>query len=219
MTQSLPIAASPSPETPRQRRSQAERRAESDRRILLAASELIAEQGYGATTLAQIGDRAGYSRGLVTQKFGSKEGLVRALVAILHKQYDAIAIGHGVERHEGIAAVLAAVDVYIRVFALEPRPLRAYYVLMSESIGVIPEIRNTFIDSNRRATAYMAKLLDRAKSTGSVRAGVDTLALAAVINSMLTGLTLIWLVDPDGMDLDKIRAAAIDSVTRTLADA
>lgn len=205
--------------TPRPRRSQAERRAESDERILLAASELIAEQGYGATTLAQIGERAGYSRGLVTQKFGSKEGLVRALVAILHRQYDAIATGHGVERHGGIDAVLAAIDLYISIFAVEPRLIRAYYVLRSESIGVIPEIRDAFIESGRRSTAYMAKLIDRAKAAGAVRPNIDTPALAALINSMLTGLTLMWLVDPRGMDLDKLRVAAIDAVRRALADA
>src|SRR5260221_7115087 len=151
------------------RRSQAERRAESDERILLAASELIAEQGYGDTTLAQIGERAGYSRGLVTQKFGSKEGRVRALVAILHKQYAAIADRHGIERHEGISAVLAAIDLYISLFAVEPRLIRAYYGLMSESIGVIPEIRDAFIASNRDSTAYMVKLLDGAKAGGAGR--------------------------------------------------
>src|ERR1700748_893308 len=62
------------------RRTQAERAAESDRRLLRAALKLIAERGYRNTSLAAIGEEAGYSRGLVNDRFGSKAGLLWALV-------------------------------------------------------------------------------------------------------------------------------------------
>ena len=54
----------PSPQAgpARTRRTQRERREESDRLLLMAAAGLIARQGYGATTLEQIGREAGYSR-------------------------------------------------------------------------------------------------------------------------------------------------------------
>ena len=42
-------------------------------RLLDAAAELIEEGGYEAMTVAAVGERAGYSRGLVTARFGSKE--------------------------------------------------------------------------------------------------------------------------------------------------
>ncbi|HKC50872.1 MAG TPA: helix-turn-helix domain-containing protein, partial [Myxococcota bacterium] len=58
---------------------QAERRTLSARRLLDAATQLIAEQGFSRTTLAQIGEKAGYSRGLVNERFGSKSELVRVL--------------------------------------------------------------------------------------------------------------------------------------------
>jgi AcrR family transcriptional regulator len=60
--------------------TQAERVAASDKALLAAAIELIAERGYERTTLALIGERAGYSRGLVTQRFGSKEKLLWAVI-------------------------------------------------------------------------------------------------------------------------------------------
>ena len=62
------------------RRSQADRRDESERRLLAAAAELVVEHGMGAATFEKIGARAGYSRGLVTQRFGSKRGLIEALI-------------------------------------------------------------------------------------------------------------------------------------------
>ena len=57
--------------------TQAERVATSDRALIDAAIELIAERGYDRSTLAAIGEQAGYSRGLVTQRSGNKENLLR----------------------------------------------------------------------------------------------------------------------------------------------
>jgi len=52
----------------------------STRRLLDAARDLIAEVGYHRATLALIAQRAGYSHGLVTRRFGSKENLLYVLV-------------------------------------------------------------------------------------------------------------------------------------------
>ncbi|KAA0080284.1 TetR/AcrR family transcriptional regulator [Mycolicibacterium sp. P9-64] len=55
------------------RRSQRERVEESSRRLAEAAIELIAEKGFSNTTAQEIGIRAGYSRAMVRERFGSKE--------------------------------------------------------------------------------------------------------------------------------------------------
>mgnify|MGYP000983961481 CR=1 FL=1 len=44
------------------RRTQAQRREESDGRLLAAAAAIIAEEGYLAATLERVGERAGFSR-------------------------------------------------------------------------------------------------------------------------------------------------------------
>jgi TetR/AcrR family transcriptional regulator len=53
--------------------------------ILDAAEELFARDGYDATSLADIGDAAGVSRGTPTYFFGSKEELY---MAVLERLYD-----------------------------------------------------------------------------------------------------------------------------------
>ena len=62
------------------RRSQAQRTALSDTRMLEAAIRLIIERGAGKTTLKEVGELAGYSRGLAGYRFGSKEGLLNFVV-------------------------------------------------------------------------------------------------------------------------------------------
>ena len=56
--------------------------------MLQAAAELIVEKGWEATTAAEIGRRAGYSRALVHARFGGKdailEGLQQAYIARLN---------------------------------------------------------------------------------------------------------------------------------------
>jgi len=64
------------PEPPRRRRSTDEVR----RRILDAAAALFTEQGFDGTTTRQIASRAGVVEPLVFRQFGSKAGLLEAVV-------------------------------------------------------------------------------------------------------------------------------------------
>ena len=57
------------------RLTQAERTEISDNRMLEAAVELISTVGPAATSLKEVGMKAGYSRGLAGQRFGSKDNL------------------------------------------------------------------------------------------------------------------------------------------------
>lgn len=61
------------------RRTPADKRA----RILGAAAELMVENGYGATTLDAIVERAGCSKSAVYEYFGHKQGLISALAVEL----------------------------------------------------------------------------------------------------------------------------------------
>lgn len=57
------------------------RDAERTRRVILDAAEsLFAARGYGGTSLQDVGDAAGVSRGTPSYFFGSKEGLYRAVL-------------------------------------------------------------------------------------------------------------------------------------------
>jgi len=69
------------------RRTQAQRRAQAEQRLLDAALEIVARTGSVRMTLAQVGEAAGYSRGLAAHRFGSKAGLLRALAAHINARF------------------------------------------------------------------------------------------------------------------------------------
>jgi AcrR family transcriptional regulator len=204
---------------PRARRSQAERRAASDQSLLKAAAELTSNQGYGATTLEQIGLRAGYSRGLVTQRFQSKEGLVVALVELLHRDFAAATFENPAAHDTGRAAILGAIDYYMAHLSGNLVQLRAYFVLMSESIGVIPEIRSAFVSANRQFRDHLSQKLLDGQADGSIAADLEADKTANALMSLVTGHTLICLVDPAFTEPDHARQDMIAAAARLLSKA
>jgi AcrR family transcriptional regulator len=63
-----------------QRRTQSERRAQTRARLLDAARSVFAERGYHAASLDLVSERAGCTKGALYHHFGSKEGLLLALL-------------------------------------------------------------------------------------------------------------------------------------------
>ena len=65
-------------------------RASSTSRIMDAALELFGTVGYQSTTIAQIADKAGVSKGLIYNYFDSKESLLKAMIDELAKEGEKI---------------------------------------------------------------------------------------------------------------------------------
>ncbi len=61
-------------------------RASSSRKIMDASLELFGTIGYNATTIAQIAECAGVSKGLIYNYFESKEALLKAMILDLSKE-------------------------------------------------------------------------------------------------------------------------------------
>jgi AcrR family transcriptional regulator len=65
---------------PRPRRTQAERSAATQTRVLEAALEVLLERGYSGLTTTRVAERAGVSRGAQLHQYPTKEALVVAAV-------------------------------------------------------------------------------------------------------------------------------------------
>jgi AcrR family transcriptional regulator len=168
---------------------QKERSDLSTRRLLAAAGELIVEGGYQAMTLAAVGERAGYSRGLVTARFGSKSKLLDALVERIVGEWshrNVLPRTHGANGCDGIGIVLDAIAAQAE---RDPSALRVLYALMFEAVGPVADLRSTFVDLH-------ADLRD-----GSVRDGASPDSEAAVIVAGIRGIAYQWLLDPDAFEV------------------
>ncbi len=187
------------------RRTQAERKAESDAAIIGAAIELFAEQGYVRTTLNEIGNRAGYTGGLVSKRFGSKGDLLGAVLEDIFDSFRA-------ETEEGLrdtSSVLEGLVAYADVFlhrAAHPKSkVRALYVLLGESMGAVAEVQERFAEYNRHTVAVLASYVRQGVERGELRSGIDPVRVATTLIGSLRGLTIQYIIDPQTTDIEALR--------------
>ena len=205
----LPVAVPPP------RRTQAERRDESERRLLQAAAELIVDKGVRAATFENIGARAGYSRGLATQKFGSKQGLTEALIAHLQQRLETLLTERDFDALPALEAVLTFVDVYLRNLDQDGET-RAYFTLMAGSIAEQSTLRALFAQVHGGVERQLESLVQRGQAEGSIRPEIDADAAALMVGSLLLGLSTQLLIDPQ-MDLTPIRETSVAALRQSFA--
>lgn len=198
------------------RRSQAERTAESDRRMLDAALKLIGQRGYQATSLAAIGEEAGYSRGLVTERFGSKAGLLWVLVKELLRVWNQRGRALNDVEHTGIAALGDILDNHRRALEAD-EGIRAFYALMFEATGATPEMRPEFQALHHTFRGDMQKILQAGIEAGEIRADIDPAAQAALLMGTLRGIAFQWLLDEQAFSLEAAYAELKRNLHRSLA--
>lgn len=199
------------PQTPR--RTQAERRDESDRGLVHAAITVVAEEGVAAATFQAIGERAGYSRGLATQRFGSKRGLIEAVINHLHERQEASLVEHGIDDMAGFEAVLAYVDLYLRALTSESEG-RAYFRLLSSAVADTNDLRGLFAAEHRRVEQRLEGLVLKGQAEGEIRREIDADAAALMIGSLLLGLSIQVLVDPE-TNMEPIRKTSIATLRQS----
>lgn len=198
-----------------ERRTQAERTAESRQRLIDATIRLLPKRGYARTSLVEIGREAGVSRGLVTHHFGSKEACMMAV---------AEHIGKSVEERinqadlHGLDALDRTIDVYFDASRSEDSIALALFIILMESVTSAPALRPAVAKYNARIREFLSDLLTSAtEPDGSLLDRHDADALAVLVEALLRGVALQWLADPQGIELDQIAAQAKSMVRDAVA--
>ncbi|MBI3678044.1 MAG: TetR family transcriptional regulator [Proteobacteria bacterium] len=202
---------------PRRRRSQAERRDESERLLVEATLRIVAERGVSAVTFAEIGKKARLSRGLATQRFGSKRGLIEAVIAHLHRKREAIMEAQHIDQMPAMDAIALYIDSHIRSLEREHDGL-AYFMLLASTVADASEPRALFAASHERVRVWLRGLLARGQAKGEISRDIDADASALMIGSLLLGVSMQRLADPS-TDLESIRATTIATLKRAFLPA
>jgi TetR/AcrR family acrAB operon transcriptional repressor len=172
---------------------------ESRELILTAAAELFAAKGYRQTTFADVAERSGISRGSIPWHFGSKEGLLLAVlqrsVNLVHASLDD---APDPDPQTGLDRMTKGLD------ALFAQPTTKLFVtLLVEALEPDSPIRDRYVAIHDTLRGHCKRWLDRF----APRAGVSTEALAVAIVGAGIGIHQQWLVDTDRVDLRQSLAA------------
>jgi AcrR family transcriptional regulator len=189
------------------RRTQAERREDSERGLVRAAISVTAERGVSAATFEAVGRRGGYSRSLVTCRFGSKQGLIDAMISYLHDRRAVLAAELGIDQMSGLDALLADTDLYLRSLS-EKGELKAYFMWLSAAVADASSLRAAFAASHEQVRARLRDYVQKGQAEGCIRSDLDADAAALMVGSLQLGLSMQLLVDPT-MNLDPIRETSL----------
>ncbi|TDF62222.1 TetR/AcrR family transcriptional regulator [Cupriavidus sp. L7L] len=199
----------------RQRRTQLERREEAGRRILECAMELVSTKGVAGTTLNEAGELAGYSRGLPAHHFGSKEGLLIALVEHIETGFrEARASADSWE--DGIDAVLGVVSLYIERTVAQDRATRALNILFTEGFVNGGPLSDALDRLNRNSLAYLETQIRIGVDKGQIREDVDPAAEALVILGSLRGISAQFLLGTPNANPQRVRESLLRTVELAL---
>lgn len=182
------------------RRTQRERVEESTRRLAEAAVELIAEKGYAATTAAEIGIRAGYSRAMVNLRHGSKEALLDGL---LTDEYESRLDRPADPSFPGLDRVMHRLSLMITFVREDPQLMRAMFVLNFEAVRADNTLRNRIQQWLDHYLKELVKEIRAGQADGSIDASLKATEQGREILSTAIGYAYSWIVEPDKVDLER----------------
>ncbi|MER7481721.1 helix-turn-helix domain-containing protein [Streptomyces sp. NPDC126510] len=201
-------------------KGQVQRRGVERRRAMVdAAIELFSRQGVRGTGVAAIAERAGVTPSALIHHFGSKDGLVRAVLEEADRRaLERLSITEGAE-----PTLDEAFDWFVRDAehtAATERDLAALHTtLTAENLDPGSVLHLWFRDRGRGLRTHLASLFARAMADGSARADLNPAVLAAETAAFIEGAHLLWLLDPEQVDLTSVHRSYFEGLASRLRPA
>ncbi|WP_406036833.1 TetR family transcriptional regulator [Micromonospora sp. NBC_00898] len=186
------------------------RREDTRQRLFVAAVELIAEQGFSATTVDDIAARAGVAKGTVYYNFESKtvlfEELLRHGIGLLTADFRAAVAG--LPPREALAALVRAELEYIRRY-------RAFaQLLLSEMWRTNREWQQTLRLLRDEAIEVIAETVRAGVASGDLPADLDVRTASSALFGVGLVVAVDWLVFQPERPISDVEEALLGIVRR-----
>ncbi|HEX4204847.1 MAG TPA: helix-turn-helix domain-containing protein [Ktedonobacteraceae bacterium] len=176
----------------------AEEQQHTKKRIIAAASKVLAEKGYDATTLREISREAQAAPGLVHYYFGGKDHLlVEALQAAgqqFHQRMELLV--QQASDEQSLEVLLTRLSERVEQ---EEETYRLRYESFSLGLHnplIAPAVRERLADRREEIGSVIATVLEKlARAEGVERSSVDPTILAALLLALFDGLALQKIMD------------------------
>jgi AcrR family transcriptional regulator len=193
------------------RRTQQERRDQAEAALLNATAELIVEEGVRSLTLARVGERAAYSRGLVTHYFGSKQALLQRLAQATQSGFVPGLDG----QPPGLGRLLSLIDGYIGALGQLRMQNRAFLLLWAEA-ATASDLADIFRERDESFRAELRADVAAGIADGTVRPDTPAEEVAVAVLAQLRGIGLQRLVDSPAVDTERLRRSVAGQWRRAL---
>lgn len=186
------------------RRTRAERREDSQSRILDASRKLLVERGYDAFSLQDVGRLAGCSHELINHYFGNKDGLLNALAEHIVNGFsaDVLQINRLPHAFENLAQ-------HIRYFAaVADRDFLSFsaYMRIASEAPFRPTLSALVIKRREVTLSVFIDSIKEGQAAGDIRDDINPEEYAYLIYEYLRGHTDVRILLPHARS--KVSASA-----------
>ncbi|QEL22872.1 TetR/AcrR family transcriptional regulator [Bosea sp. F3-2] len=197
------------------RRTQAERHQESEQKLIQAAIEMVADRGYDQLRLADLGEAAGFSRGLAAHYFGNRESLMRRVVVEILARTSRSLSESDNPSDDPLEAIFRRLRAAVQRWTRAPTDGKALFAVIAAGVtneDLAVDIRN----HNLTVLGWFSGKFREAIDAGLVPANIDPDAEARLYFSIIRGAGTTDLVQP-GWEAEVIIERFIASATSSYA--
>jgi TetR/AcrR family acrAB operon transcriptional repressor len=183
-------------------------------RLLDAAERLFQAQGVSGTSLQNIADSAGASRGAVYWHFKDKADLFNAMMErVTLPLEDALEQARGAAGEDPLPQLRAALLAALRRTAGDAQTRRVFEVATQkvEYIDALGKVRERHLAVRDQSVLRMKQALQRSALARGHRLPIPAPAAARGLHALVDGLIQNWLLDPSAFQLESAGRQAIDA--------
>lgn len=180
--------------------------------ILRAALKCFARRGYHETTMDDVVDETGLSKGALYQYFKGKEDLFRGIRRL---QLDELQqrLENAFTGAEGVREKLKrGARVFVSTLRSEYGDLARIGLEFWSEASRRSDLRREFRRDYATWRSFLEQIIAEGVRTGEFRADVRPEALASVILTICDGLSLHWVMYRDTVDPEELMSAFLSAV-------
>lgn len=188
--------------------------------ILDTAERVFQRHGVSRTSLQEIAQQAGLTRGAIYWHFQNKADVFDAMLQRVTLPMVARLNGqskNGVQDPLGHLRQNIATVFHQIVHDLQVRRVFEIASHQVEYTDELQAVRDRHISGRAEHVADMERMLTQAMACGQLAPGTPTRGAAEGLHALLDGLMSNWLLDPKAFDLEQVGIQALDAYLGGLA--
>jgi len=188
-------------------------------KLLDAAEALFSEKGVTQTSMMQVAEKAGVTRGAIYHHFDNKMDLIESLMGRVRLPFDEMReqVAEGSEFDPLIEVKERSKEFINRVQNdAQVRSLASILLHKCEYIDEVNPIKLRHISGRNECICDVEKLFETAIEKGELSTSVHSRVAVIGLFSLVDGLIYNWLLAPDYFPLVEYGSQAIDSYVNGL---
>jgi len=191
---------------------------ETRERILDAAERLFLAHGVMQTSLEQIAEAAGVTRGAIYWHFADKVQLFHAMHERIRLPQEDMVEQAAASGHADPLGLLHRIAIdCLKTLAADERRQRVFTILLfrCEYVGTMVRALNRQKDANAQMRANVVRIFTMASENGTLSPAWTPQIAAMTFEALVTGLFMNWLRFDHGFDLVNVGSGCLDNLFRT----